>query len=109
MENSHASPGLLKPVSYTHLDVYKRQVFFHAIRYKPYDYEDKEINYFTSVLLPVVDEPLDLFYSVLTVSYTHLDVYKRQIFPLPVQKGMAETKLPCTGRRGRKSPAAFPL
>ena len=30
-------------------------------------------------------------------------------FPLPVQKGMAETKLPCTGRRGRKSPAAFPL
>ena len=31
------------------------------------------------------------------------------IFPLPVQKGMAETKLPCTGRRGRKSPAAFPL
>ena len=40
-------------------------VFFHAIRYKPYDYEDKEINYFTSVLLPVVDEPLDLFYSVL--------------------------------------------
>ena len=31
------------------------------------------------------------------------------IFPLPVQKGMAETKLPCTGRRGRKSPAAFPF
>ncbi len=40
-------------------------VFFHAIRYKPYEYEDKKISYFTSVLIPVVDEPLDLFFSVL--------------------------------------------
>ncbi len=31
------------------------------------------------------------------------------LFPLPVQKGMAETELFVIGRRGRKSPVAFPL
>ena len=41
----------VKPVSYTHLDVYKRQVYvvFIAVGY------------------------------VVAVSYTHLDVYKRQM------------------------------
>ena len=28
---------------------------------------------------------------------------------LPVQKGLAEAKLSCVGRRGRKSPVAFPF
>lgn len=40
-------------------------VYFNAIRYKPYKYDGK-IDYFTSVIIPVVDEPLDLFTNVLT-------------------------------------------
>ena len=47
-------PGF-DPVSYTHLDVYKRQV------------QDTELMMAGSVL------------TVLPVSYTHLDVYKRQL------------------------------
>ena len=40
-------------------------VYFNAIKYKPYEYEgDKKFN--TSVIIPVVDEPLDLFNQVLT-------------------------------------------
>ena len=42
------------PVSYTHLDVYKRQV------------------------LPVELRPMIVLDDVTSVSYTHLDVYKRQ-------------------------------
>ena len=39
-------------------------VYFHALRYKPYEYTgDKK--FFNSVLIPVVDEPLDLFKQVL--------------------------------------------
>ena len=40
-------------------------VYVHAIRYKPYKYSGK-MNFFTSVLIPVVDEPLDLFENVLS-------------------------------------------
>ena len=39
-------------------------IYFNARKYKPYEAEDK--NYFTSVIIPVVDEPLDLFQKVLT-------------------------------------------
>ena len=40
-------------------------VYFNAIKYKPYKYDgDKKFN--TSVIIPVVDEPLDLFNQVLT-------------------------------------------
>ena len=39
-------------------------VYFNAVQYEPYKY-DKKMNYFTSVLIPVVDEPLDLFKDVL--------------------------------------------
>lgn len=39
-------------------------VYFHAIKYKPYEY-DGDRKFFTSVLIPVVDEPLDLFKQVL--------------------------------------------
>lgn len=40
-------------------------VYFNAVRYKPYQYPEDKINFFTSVVIPVVDEPLDLFDSVL--------------------------------------------
>ena len=90
-------------VSYTHLDVYKRQL--------------KSVKGLAS-LDEIATTPIDDFYDKIdykgytySVSYTHLDVYKRQpvIFPLPVQKGLAEAKLSVAGRRGRESPFAFPL
>ena len=48
------------PVSYTHLDVYKRQAAPDVV---------------LVVLDPVIETALDSFDAV---SYTHLDVYKRQ-------------------------------
>ena len=58
-------------VSYTHLDVYKRQavnaVLLHYAGY---------IRYFSKVNGQVNDEVEDY---VKPVSYTHLDVYKRQL------------------------------
>lgn len=39
-------------------------VFFNAIRYKPYKYEGTP-DFFSSVIIPVVDEPIDLFTKVL--------------------------------------------
>lgn len=41
-------------------------VFFNAIRYKPYKYDNDKLNFISSVIIPVVDEPLDLFETVLT-------------------------------------------
>ena len=65
-------------VSYTHLDVYKRQ-----LSYYPFDFAQIMLNY-----MDVVHEPGMVGYEKLTkanvpviimaVSYTHLDVYKRQ-------------------------------
>ena len=40
-----------------------------------------------------------------TVSYTHLDVYKRQVIVhLPLSAGLADKELSCPGRRFRQSP-----
>ena len=55
----------VKPVSYTHLDVYKRQGYIPTR--KPENQES--LKDASSV------EPLSI-----PVSYTHLDVYKRQVF-----------------------------
>ncbi|MDO4479011.1 MAG: glycosyltransferase [Lachnospiraceae bacterium] len=40
-------------------------VFFHALRYKPYECPDEAVAGFSSVVIPVVDEPLELFRQVL--------------------------------------------
>ena len=57
---------LVEPVSYTHLDVYKRQT---------YDYVFFDLNpsfaLYTQIALAATDR-------LIPVSYTHLDVYKRQ-------------------------------
>ena len=53
------------PVSYTHLDVYKRQDQMAALPYCPLALSGKRRN-------------CRLVYRNLPVSYTHLDVYKRQ-------------------------------
>ena len=60
----------ITPVSYTHLDVYKRQecitniLIFYKIYLSPRKYSVNKTIY---------------VYSSTSVSYTHLDVYKRQI------------------------------
>jgi len=40
-------------------------VFFHAIRYKPYRFPKEKLNFFTSVVIPIVDESPELFRRVL--------------------------------------------
>ena len=68
------------PVSYTHLDVYKRQVYvnkkavFDGSGEKKYVYTVNEDGYRNAVEVTVGDTVDD--YTA--VSYTHLDVYKRQ-------------------------------
>ena len=60
---------LMEPVSYTHLDVYKRQV-----PYCPKCQQYRFPMYNVAVSMIVVDEET----GKIPVSYTHLDVYKRQ-------------------------------
>ena len=55
------------PVSYTHLDVYKRQCLIHS-------YADR----FTPATLTIWRGGKTRDIAVTPVSYTHLDVYKRQ-------------------------------
>ena len=55
-------------VSYTHLDVYKRQVYVTA-----------QINGVTATLMIDTGANVSLMDSTEPVSYTHLDVYKRQL------------------------------
>ena len=65
------------PVSYTHLDVYKRQVL---LSYKG------EVNKFSI--------SASAGGSIRSVSYTHLDVYKRQLLLLPLRERPPPKKLP---------------
>ena len=60
----------IKPVSYTHLDVYKRQVQIDVAGSQ------------SLVRGDIVRECLDID-SQTPVSYTHLDVYKRQTLICP--------------------------
>ena len=73
------------PVSYTHLDVYKRQTVFR-----------QEIHGLGGLFQIVQLRPMGeacalLCLDVIPVSYTHLDVYKRQvsISPVPPESGLA--------------------
>ena len=81
------------PVSYTHLDVYKRLVQEMRVkaRWEALDEESIQIVYAKTCgkmyLAPVFangDTRKQLLArSIYPVSYTHLDVYKRQILNLP--------------------------
>ena len=66
----------MSPVSYTHLDVYKRQGLERIAAMV----QGKSNNFETDLLFPLVEEAARLTNSQYgrAVSYTHLDVYKRQ-------------------------------
>ena len=87
-------PGVMA-VSYTHLDVYKRQTFFCPNKNAPVGTFGKVVNQFAchkvgtrnilrrggiSFVWLVVDVRKSARFGIIivTVSYTHLDVYKRQ-------------------------------
>ena len=62
------------PVSYTHLDVYKRQVNAHEFMAHA-EYYGGDIKESARILLK---DKSAWERRILPVSYTHLDVYKRQ-------------------------------
>ena len=86
--------GDITPVSYTHLDVYKRQVFEYAARQVKQTVvgigsaEKSQVQHMVRTLLKLPANPqadaADALAIAIThchvspVSYTHLDVYKRQ-------------------------------
>ena len=74
----------LSPVSYTHLDVYKRQLEHHALT-APFDSvvveryaEAGMVVRAGDVIFTLMDTKTVWVQSYIAVSYTHLDVYKRQ-------------------------------
>ena len=62
------------PVSYTHLDVYKRQVTFSNSSSGAASY----VWEFGDGTSSTITNPVHQYDATGTVSYTHLDVYKRQ-------------------------------
>ena len=73
-----------KAVSYTHLDVYKRQHFISTVRYViAYKY----LEYLPTFEYLFFVHKFNVKFIILihtnkatSVSYTHLDVYKRQVY-----------------------------
>ena len=86
LQGGHHGQGLVggvRPVSYTHLDVYKRQVNILRARAAKNPKAkaavarmDEELSKLFTVERSRGDSHED---DVRTVSYTHLDVYKRQV------------------------------
>ena len=74
------------PVSYTHLDVYKRQGTASPTFFKPGGFKISHIvgnidlsrNLTDQVSISIGSEARNETYTIIAVSYTHLDVYKRQ-------------------------------
>ena len=61
------------PVSYTHLDVYKRQA--EDVVKAALEFPDNTRLMVMTVIKPAEDRTMEME----SVSYTHLDVYKRQV------------------------------
>ena len=105
MRGSQSAGGLptLSPVSYTHLDVYKRQVFRRLVVIDAHRYRSRTktlLSLCKAALIAAVYahgqiRPADdllilgevasvekgkICRHLIPVSYTHLDVYKRQVF-----------------------------
>ena len=74
------------PVSYTHLDVYKRQLLRRVeadgrlTAAEPISQEFAELRLLGETIRPLLERH---FLTLAPVSYTHLDVYKRQAFACP--------------------------
>ena len=71
-----------RSVSYTHLDVYKRQgiactILLGMVALAVFIFI--KIGIKLSPLQYLEQEPFETEYGVTAVSYTHLDVYKRQV------------------------------
>ena len=83
MECTQTQCFTFHPVSYTHLDVYKRQILIGAVTNTPalgaaqQTLKQMHIDAADPALGCAVTYPLGVV-GVIPVSYTHLDVYKRQ-------------------------------
>ena len=76
--NGLICPGRPKAVSYTHLDVYKRQNLFSSLSWhKPWIHRSQSLHTLISESSGCLRLALPS-YRLTAVSYTHLDVYKRQ-------------------------------
>ena len=85
----------VQPVSYTHLDVYKRQVYKQAIAFPFLKEETHHISKYCYDNLGTFSKRLEcrsVCSSTVSrpVSYTHLDVYKRQMYR-PITKNVLVT------------------
>ena len=80
-------------VSYTHLDVYKRQVLERLSEHTFFE---------TAKMLYVPAALLDYKFS--PVSYTHLDVYKRQVSGRNVENRFTQFILYLHGFTGKRLP-----
>ena len=72
-----------RAVSYTHLDVYKRQVDSGADIAAQMKEQNKQMSVLSlnaAIEAGMLGEQGKLFVEAAAVSYTHLDVYKRQEF-----------------------------
>ena len=70
--------SFFRPVSYTHLDVYKRQVGDGGTGILVLDHQHA-VDHLVGDALVAVSGDDDIELRAGTVSYTHLDVYKRQV------------------------------
>ena len=94
MSNEAESSAKIIAVSYTHLDVYKRQLLRHCQEVQIvifplfWDLHLQKIRrYWDCVLFMIRKE------SIMAVSYTHLDVYKRQVdAPLDMRMDQRQTQ-----------------
>ena len=91
-------------VSYTHLDVYKRQVF--QIVGAPL-VQTSLFLYPLHVLVRSRHVDADCPYLV-AVSYTHLDVYKRQVYDPQTRKFVDNPKADAYLNKTYRSPWQFP-
>ena len=104
---AHCAVRWLAAVSYTHLDVYKRQVQTAPIGVLNFIVFDKMNWGVIAAGAIVIALPVIFFgiairkYYVKAVSYTHLDVYKRQ-HPRRLCK---HGRIGAVGRRGNRHPA----
>ena len=76
----YSNSSYLSSVSYTHLDVYKRQAFWiqaRVLKWANYP-EIKTLDQYFDLIEKYNEANPTMADGTETVSYTHLDVYKRQ-------------------------------